>query len=96
MTRTFEIQTEERWLHYVSYSITADNEEEALKKILSGDIAYDVETPEEMSPLEEVHAVRSIDMLEQEAIGETETVTRTYDEESGTALLASVKQKMAH
>ncbi|HEY3295671.1 MAG TPA: hypothetical protein VGL38_09535 [bacterium] len=54
---TFEIETIERWEYGVHYRAEADNPEDAMKRILSGDAEYHTCELRERSPRQEIHRV---------------------------------------
>jgi hypothetical protein len=53
------IRTEEYWLHRVDYSVSADTLEEAVQKILRGEVVYD--SAEVIEGADEVEAVCTVD-----------------------------------
>lgn len=55
----YHIRTEEYWLHRVDYTVSADTLEEAMQKILRGEVVYD--SAEVVEGADEVEVVCTVD-----------------------------------
>ena len=75
---TFEIETIERWEYDVHYRVEAPTAEDAVQKILAGDVEYNSCELRERSPRQEVHRIIRVTVKDTGKVIESERKLKQF------------------
>ena len=80
---TLEVETIERWEYDVRYHVAATDVEEAMRRILAGDVEYDSAELRERAPQQEVHRILRVTNEDTSKVIESERRLRALQRKSG-------------